>query len=222
MKVNESTYAYIWRDPRANNCNTYLFVSGETRCVIDPGHKAFLPQLFRLMAADGFPPGRITSVILTHGHPDHMEGGLELQKNGARLGISAREEAYLREVGPQFARMFGLAVPDLAVDFHLQEGELRLGAEHFRVLETPGHSPGSVCLFHEAERTLFSGDLVFAQGVGRTDFPGGDSGLLKRSIQRCRQLKPAALLSGHGEMLRDETAVERNFETVERAYFDAL
>jgi len=222
MKLDENTYAYIWRDPRANNCNTYLIVSGGTACLIDPGHKAFLPQLFRQMAADGIRPEQITSVVLTHGHPDHMEGGLELRKNGVRLGMSETEEAYLREVGPHFARMFGLAMPELVLDFYLQEGDLRLGEEIFRVLETPGHSPGSICLFREADGVLFSGDLIFAQGVGRTDFPGGDGELLKESIHRCRGLKPAVLLSGHGEMILDAEAVERNFDMIERAYLRIL
>ena len=222
MKVREQIYAYIWRDYRDNNCNSYIIESGETRCMIDSGHKAFLPQLFQQMAADEMQPEDITSVILSHGHPDHMEGGFELQKRGARLGISRKEEAYLLEAGPHFARMFGLQLPELAFDFLLQEGELKLGSETFQVLETPGHSPGSICLFRNKGRILFSGDLIFAQGVGRTDFPGGDGNLLKDSIRRCRHLKPAALLSGHGEMIPDEAAVERNFDVIENTYFDML
>lgn len=222
MKVNDQVYAYIWRDPRANNANSFLIVSGRTRCLIDPGHAAFLPQLFRGMGADGFRPEEITSVILTHGHPDHMEGGLELQKRGARLGISRAEEAFLQEVGPYFARMFGLPMPELAFDFYLEEGTLTLGSVEFRVLETPGHSPGSISLFRTEDRMLFTGDLVFEQGVGRTDFPGGDGELLKQSIGRCRALEPSAILSGHGEMILDPAAVERNFDLIERIYFRML
>jgi hydroxyacylglutathione hydrolase len=222
MKVNDEVYAYIWRDPRANNSNSFLIVSGQARCLIDPGHSAFLPGLFRQMSADGIRPEEITSVILTHGHPDHMEGGLELQKRGARLGMSRKEEAFLQEVGPYFAQMFGFRMPDLAFDFYLEEGALNVGSVEFDVLETPGHSPGSISLFRPADRMLFTGDLIFAQGVGRTDFPGGDSNLLKQSIRRCRELKPAAILSGHGEMILDEAEVERNFDMIERMYFPML
>jgi glyoxylase-like metal-dependent hydrolase (beta-lactamase superfamily II) len=69
---------------------------------------------------------------------------------------------------------------------------------------------------------LFSGDLVFAQGVGRTDFPGGDGMLLKQSIRRCRELQAAMLMPGHGEPLTTPDEVERNFELVERMYFSYL
>jgi len=222
MKVNDQVYAYVWRDPRANNANSFLIVSGETRCLIDPGHAAFLPELFRRMAADGVRPEEITSVILTHGHPDHMEGGLALQRNGVRLGISRTEEAFLEEVGPYFARMFGFEMPELAFDFYLEEGPLELGSLEVEILETPGHSPGSISLFRKDDRMLFTGDLVFEQGVGRTDFPGGDGQLLKKSIQRCRALHPSAILSGHGEMILDAAAVERNFDLIERMYFRML
>jgi len=190
--------------------------------VVDPGHRAFLPRLFQSMEADGIRAEDVTSVLLTHGHPDHMEGALALRAKGAKVGIHRDEEAFLQEVGPYFARMMGLEMPDLSFDFHLQEGDLSIGGERFRVLETPGHSPGSVSLYWEEPRALFSGDLIFAQGVGRTDFPGGDGALLKKSIRRCRELGAALLLPGHGETLNTAAEVERNFDTIERMYFDYL
>ena len=67
-----------------------------------------------------------------------------------------------------------------------------------------------------------SGDLVFAQGVGRTDFPGGDGNLLKESIRRVRKLKPAMLMPGHGEALTEPDEVEKNFEMIEQMYFNYL
>lgn len=222
MKINEKLFAYPWRDYRANNGNTYAICADASVCLIDPGHEAFLPQLFQSMRADGLGPEGVKTVLLTHGHPDHMEGGLTLRKQGALVGIHSEEEAYIREMGPYLARMLGMRMPEVKFDFFLQEGELRIGEERFQVIHTPGHSPGSVCLFWEEARILFSGDLIFPQGVGRTDFPGGDGNLLKQSIRRCRALGAAMLMPGHGEPICDENEVEKNFELIERMYFDYL
>jgi glyoxylase-like metal-dependent hydrolase (beta-lactamase superfamily II) len=220
MKINDKLFAYPWRDYRANNGNSFVVRTEETSCLIDPGHEAFLPQLFESMKEDGVDPEDLKTVILTHGHPDHMEGGLTLRKQGARVGIHKEEEAYIQEMGPYLARMLGIQMPEVRFDFFLQEGELTIGEERFQVIHTPGHSPGSVCLFWEEPKVLFSGDLIFPQGVGRTDFPGGDGNLLKQSIRRCRTLGAAMLMPGHGEPILEAEMVEKNFEMIEMMYFD--
>ncbi|MEW6439447.1 MAG: MBL fold metallo-hydrolase [bacterium] len=222
MRVTDRLYAYIWRNMQANNCNTFIVRTPEATCLIDPGHRAFLPRLLRSMQEDGIPPEQVRLVILTHGHPDHLEGGLELRKTGAHLAIHRAEEQYLKEVGPYFARIFGLQMPDLSFDLYLEEGDVLIGEERLQVIHTPGHSPGSVCLYWHGPGVLFSGDLVFAQGVGRTDFPGGDSELLKESIRKCRSLRPQMLMPGHGEAITSQAAVEQNFDLIERMYFDYL
>jgi hydroxyacylglutathione hydrolase len=222
MKVNDMLFAYPWRDYRANNCNSYVIRTEETVCLIDPGHEAFLPQLFQSMKTDGLRAEDVKCVVHTHGHPDHMEGGLTLKKRGARIGIHQEEEAYLREMGPYLTRMLGMEMPALDFDFFLKEGELLIGRERFQVLHTPGHSPGSICLFWEEPRILFSGDLVFPQGVGRTDFPGGDGGLLKQSILRCSKLGAAMLMPGHGEPIFTADQVAKNFQIIESMYFNYL
>jgi len=222
MKIHDKLYGYIWNDYRANNCNSFVVQTGRETWLVDPGHTAFLPRLIQSMEEDGIRADQVTSVLLTHGHPDHMEGASTFREKGARVGIHREDEAFLREVGPAFARMMGLEMPELSFDFYLEEGELDIGGERFRVLETPGHSPGSVSLFWEETGALFSGDVVFAQGVGRTDFPGGDGATLKKSIQRCRNLAASRLLPGHGEMLNTPEEVEQNFAMIERMYFDYI
>ncbi len=222
MKICEGLYAYIWRDFQANNCNTFIIRSGEATCLVDPGHKPFLPKLYELMDADGIRPEDVTSVILTHAHPDHMEGESEFRSRGVRVGIHKVEEEYIQEIGPHFAKMFGWEMPELDFDFYLQEGELQIGDEQFQVIHTPGHSPGSISLFWIEQKILFSGDLIFAQGVGRTDFPGGDGNLLKQSIKRCRELHPAMLMPGHMECITNQEETEKNFEMIEKMYFDYI
>jgi len=221
MKISEKLYAYIWSDPRANNCNTFIIRSG-TAMVIDPGLRAFIPRLYQGMRRDGLEPEEVRLVVVTHCHPDHMEGSQEFAKLGARVAMSREEEHFLKEIGPHLARMLGMKMPDISLDLYLEEGELAVGEEQFQVLHTPGHSPGEMSLFWKQTGVLFSGDVIFQQGVGRTDFPGGDGGLLKASIERLRALHPTMVLSGHGEIVSGREAVDKNFELVKRAYFDYL
>lgn len=90
---------------------------------------------------------------------------------------------------------------DFEPDFFLQEGWLQAGGETLQVLSTPGHSPGSVCLYWPERQALFSGDVVFSGGIGRTDLPMGNPKLLKESIQRIAELDVEHLLPGHGEII---------------------
>ena len=87
------------------------------------------------------------------------------------------------------------------------------------IIHTPGHSPGSVTLYWSREKALFTGDLVFKDGVGRTDLPGGDGTQLKESIKGLKNLDVEWLLSGHGEVIAGAENVKKNFETVESFYF---
>lgn len=222
MKLSERLYAYIWTDYRANNCNSYVVRSGSSMMLIDPGHRVFLPRLFQSMKRDGLDPREVALVAVTHCHPDHFEGAEEFGRLGAQVAMSRRETEFFEEIGPYFARMMGLKIPELHVDVYLEEGDLEIGGERFEVIHTPGHSPGEMSLFWEGTAALFSGDVIFPQGVGRTDFPGGDGALLKASIERLRAYRPALLLSGHGDILSGRDAVEKNFEMVRRAYFDYL
>ena len=169
MKLNDQLFAYIWRNYQANNCNTFIVQSGKTTCLIDPGLKTFLPQLFKLMGQDGIHPEAVNVVILTHCHPDHMEGALQFQQLGARVGIHKEDERFIREVGPSFAAMLGMQLPDITFDFYIDEGELQLGGEAFKVLHTPGHSPGEIVLFWEVPRPspLLQPDIISTCALSR-------------------------------------------------------
>jgi glyoxylase-like metal-dependent hydrolase (beta-lactamase superfamily II) len=87
---------------------------------------------------------------------------------------------------------------------------------------TPGHSPGSLCLYWPDRKVLFTGDVVFFQGIGRTDLPGGNGTELKKSIQRISQLDTEYLLTGHGEILVGKEAIKENFQKIEAYWFNYL
>ena len=217
MKVLEQLYLYLWEDQRENNCNS-VFIDGKVPLLIDPGHLNRVEILFDRMRQDGVDPDRIKAVIITHGHPDHFEGCRALENTGAKIGLSKREEQYIEEVGrPMYAQQ-GATMPQYRVDFYLKEGDLQVGRHEFQVLETPGHSPGSICLYWPRHRVLITGDVVFMQGVGRVDLPGGDGEVLKKSIARIAALPVELLIPGHGPAIPGSERVRRNFEFIEGAF----
>jgi glyoxylase-like metal-dependent hydrolase (beta-lactamase superfamily II) len=87
---------------------------------------------------------------------------------------------------------------------------------------TPGHSPGSLCLYWPDKKALFTGDVVFFQGIGRTDLPGGNGKELKNSIQKISQLDTEYLFTGHGEILIGQEAIQANFKKIHAYYFNYL
>ena len=117
------------------------------------------------------------------------------------------------------AAAYGMDMDSLKPDFFLKEGDLRHNGMELSIIHTPGHSPGSATLYWPDQKVLFTGDLVFKEGVGRTDLPGGDSATLKQSIQRLTALDTEWLLSGHGEIIAGADAVRKNFEDIEKFYF---
>jgi glyoxylase-like metal-dependent hydrolase (beta-lactamase superfamily II) len=107
----------------------------------------------------------------------------------------------------------------LTPHFYLQEGELTVGDLRLQVIPTPGHSPGSLTFYWPEGKALFTGDLIFYQGLGRTDLPGGDGEVLKESIRRIAALEAEYLLSGHGPVIKGRKAVAANFKMVEEEWF---
>ncbi len=221
MKITEGLFFYPWESYTENNCNSVL-ITGEANVLIDPGHKHLLPNLAAQMDEDGVRPGDIDLVIYTHCHPDHMEAGEELGRLGAKQALHPLEEEYLTKIGPGFFRAMGLPMPDIKIDVHLAEGELKLGDKTFEVYHTPGHSPGEICLYWPERKVLIAGDLIFLQGVGRTDFPGGSGSQLKKSIERMAGLDIEAILTGHGPAVLGREQVLHNFQVIRQAYFPML
>jgi glyoxylase-like metal-dependent hydrolase (beta-lactamase superfamily II) len=166
--------------PFQSNC--FLVADPATReaILVDPGD--YTPEVAALASAEGF---KVTRIVLTHGHIDHVSGGADAKRAlGAPLWLHAADQPQLARLG-QLAEMFGFgAAEPPPVDHRPEDGErFTVGAEEGRVIHTPGHSPGCVCLWFPASKILFTGDTLFAGSVGRTDLPGGDAGALVRSIR---------------------------------------
>ena len=106
--------------------------------------------------------------------------------------------------------------------FFLQEGILSVKGIDIEVMHTPGHSPGSISLYWQQEKTLIVGDLIFKDGIGRTDIPGGSSEILKQSIVQLRDLNVEHLLPGHGELISGKENVKANFMRLEQFWFSML
>jgi hydroxyacylglutathione hydrolase len=144
---------------------------------------------------------RVILVVNTHGHIDHTFGDAFFKaKTGAPLAIH-EDDAPMLAAMKQQARMFGLEPPDAAqADRLLSDGEMiQVGDLSFKVIHTPGHTPGGICLYGHG--SLIAGDTLFAGSIGRTDLPGGDYDALIASIKRRLFVLPdeTVVYSGHGE-----------------------
>ena len=221
MKLEKDLYAYLWQNTYENNCNTFL-IHGEVTILIDPGHSRHIPHLLHQMEGDGISPEKIDLILLTHSHPDHVEGLEVFLNRPVKVAMNREEERYLRESGKFLFEMMRQPVPEFRIDFYLQEGELHLGEKIFRIYETPGHSPGSLSIHWPERKVLFTGDLVFYEGIGRTDFLEGNPTSIKKSIERMSRLDTELLLPGHGEMVMGKEKVLQNFQFIRQSFYAYL
>lgn len=221
MKITKGLFAYFWQTLYENNCNTYV-IEAEKVVLIDPGHRRHLSNLFDQMEEDGVGLERIDLVIATHSHPDHLEGLEAFVDRPVKIAMGLEEGRYLLEGGKRLYEMMGSPPPNLRIDFFLKEGEFFLGRERFFIYQTPGHSPGSLTLYWPERKALFTGDLVFYGGIGRTDFPGGNAKELMKSIERMSGLDVELLLPGHGEAVSGKEWVRYNFQAIRQNFFPFL
>jgi len=220
MQIVDDVHGFFWTSMSVNNCNTYL-VNGPAPVLIDPGHLRLFDHVRRGLAEIGLAPEDLGLVLCTHAHPDHIESLPLFKKAGVPVAFHQEEWQSILAAERHLAAM-GVELAAVAPDFFLGEGGLSVKGRAFQVYHTPGHSPGSVCLLLPESRALFTGDLVFKEGLGRTDLPGGRPELLKASILRMAELGAEWVLPGHGDLLQGAAAVTRNFALLQQSFFAYL
>jgi len=179
--------------------NCYLVKSGNDAIVIDSGDDGqFLSE--KILAENL----KIRAILATHGHFDHVLAAEELKMNfKAPFLISRKDEFILKKARKSAVYWTGvdLGLDPARVDKFLQKGDkIRFGKEYLEVIETPGHTPGSVCFYSKKNKVLFSGDTVFKDGFGRTDFSYSSQEKLIESVKKLSKLSGGIVVyPGHGE-----------------------
>lgn len=180
-----------------SNC---FIVAGEKAAVIDAGDP------HRILEKMGGLNIQTAYLINTHCHYDHVLGlGVLKQRLGGLVALHEADADAL-DAGERdliLADAFGARPPMVKVDVRLRDGSvIDLGGLCLDVIHTPGHTPGSICLYEPETKSLFSGDTVFADGVGRTDFPKGSFEDLKKSVETLIELHNESgigtVYPGHG------------------------
>ena len=195
--------------------NTYVVYDPEEKeaAIIDPGmsRKQEFDALENFIGREGL---KVTHLINTHLHIDHaIADNWVKAKYGVPVEAHA-DDAMLGERIKQQAQMFGVQAEDVAVEIDrpLKEGDIiKIGSGELNVVHVPGHSPGSICLYDEADGFVIVGDALFQGSIGRTDLPGGNHRQLVDAIKNKLLTLPkeTMVLSGHG----DATTIGREWES---------
>lgn len=183
--------------PLQCNCSVFGDETTGEAIVIDPGD-----EIGRIRAILDKHHLRVKAIIITHAHIDHIGGAQKLKAlTGAPVYMNSRDQELYDHLDMQ-AQWLGMVTPEkTAIDMNAREGEsVQLGDAEFQVLETPGHTQGSIGVWIPAENKLVAGDTLFLDSIGRTDLPGGDHRQILRSIHD--KLLPldddVVVIPGHG------------------------
>jgi len=178
--------------------NTYLVIDEVSRraFVIDAG-KDSCKEILEAVEEREF---KIIYIINTHGHWDHTADDKILRDSTKAELVIHELDADLLAKGISLPH-FNLTTQAIKPDFLLRDGDLlKLGDNGWKIIHTPGHTRGSICVYSKDKRTIFSGDLLFAGSYGRTDLEGGDELKMMDSLKRIASLpKNTQVFPGHGE-----------------------
>ncbi|MFA7301206.1 MAG: MBL fold metallo-hydrolase [Candidatus Shapirobacteria bacterium] len=181
--------------------NCYLVWSNDkTAVIIDPGDEGV--EIAQIVAELGLQP---MVILLTHGHFDHILGVLDLQLIFKIPVAMGKEDAFLVNRAKETAEYFlkkKIKAPKIKL-MNIENNNiknLKVGDETIKIIKTPGHTPGSVCFYAQDSGLLFTGDTIFANGVGETDHQYSSKPNLDKSIKKIFSLKNnITVLPGHGE-----------------------
>lgn len=180
----------------ATNC--YVIFSENDAVIIDPAANA--QAIIDALNENNITP---TKIFLTHAHPDHF-GALDniREQYGIEAYICEKDEKMLEERSKELKNMLGKYESIKADKYYKSGDKILFENTFFEVIETPGHTPGGVCL--KIDDILFSGDTLFLGSIGRTDLPGGNFDVILQSLDNLMKLDSNVIvLPGHG----DSTAI---------------
>jgi glyoxylase-like metal-dependent hydrolase (beta-lactamase superfamily II) len=181
--------------PFASNCHVILAPGGRA-LVVDPGGEpAAILDFIRESHIE------VAAYLITHGHVDHVHALAAMHaRHPAPIGMHPRDAQWAFTSANALPPYYQAPVPPPRIERDWSEDQTWTDAGlTYRVIETPGHSPGSVSFYFSAERVLFPGDVLFQGSVGRTDLPGGNPRELAKSLSRLARLPDETVVyPGHG------------------------
>lgn len=193
--------------PIGFSANCYAIICDEEIALIDVG--AFTNEIMEFVKKNS---DNIKYILFTHDHFDHIGGVEEVLKHcKAKVCIHKDDASGLENSNYSLCGMAGVPQPNITPDITFSGGEeLPLGKDKIKVIHTPGHTDGCVCYL--VEDVLFSGDTLFFESVGRTDFVTGNSMELQNSLKKIISLKGISrVYTGHGEPTTLEHERKHNF-----------
>ena len=217
-------------------CTVYLVVDDKT-ALIEAGCPVQAPEILNAVEKLGYDAKELSYIIPTHVHGDHAGGAGVLAQWMPQAHVVAQPhaaniladpsmtgrltQAFKHIFGDDAEERFGM-MPSIPQEKFIlvKDGEsIPLGGRELKVIHTPGHDPGAICLYQPDLKVLVTGDLIFKEGIGRTDLPGGNSGQIKESIRRMAGLDVEWILPGHGNIVAGESEVKRTFDQIENFWF---
>jgi glyoxylase-like metal-dependent hydrolase (beta-lactamase superfamily II) len=198
-------------NPDASSDSNIYLVIGSRTALIDTGTgnngKRNIARIKDILNGRG-----LDMVILTHFHFDHT-GGLAgiLREFGSEAFAGAGDAPYIMNADPAVMSELFYAKAEPVEVTELMEGDtIDLGEHRLRVINTPGHTCGGICLYDEITNSLFSGDTVFGNSIGRTDFPTGSTKELAMSLKKLSGIDVKTLYPGHMDIASDGNRSIRN------------
>ncbi|MDR3196221.1 MAG: MBL fold metallo-hydrolase [Endomicrobium sp.] len=188
------------------NCYLVYDADAKRAAVIDPGEDA--DRIINAIETENLKP---EILINTHGHYDHVIGDDKIRlRYKIPLAVHKDESEMLADPEKNGSLLWGLPATIKDPEILLEDNqEVKLSFITFKVLSTPGHSKGSVCLLFGSY--LFTGDTLFAGAIGRTDLWGGNTGEILKSLEKLKKLDPSiTVYPGHGSVTTIANELRRN------------
>ena len=180
------------------NCSIFGDELSHEALVIDPGDD--ISRILEVLARHAL---KVKAIVITHAHIDHIGAAAELKRITQAPVYMNPHDAGQQAMLETQASWLGVPTPEkVGIDTPLNDGDtLQLGQAEFRVLFTPGHTPGGISLWIPAEKKVLAGDTLFRDSIGRTDLPGGNGRQILVSIREKLLPLPedTVLIPGHGQ-----------------------